>query len=133
MRERQQKPRKKPRPEVPRLAGSRRLEETMDVKIPLTFRIYKGEELVREESLTQDIIKIGKLESSHLRIDDENVSRMHAVIEITGPGEIHIIDLGSSSGTVMNGQKVNKCAVQDGDELQLGDTRIVVGVGQPVE
>ena len=103
----------------------------MDVMIPLTFRIYKGDDLIREETLTQDIIKIGKLESSHLRIDDENVSRMHAVIEITGPGEIHIIDLGSSSGTVVNGQKVNKCAVQDGDELLLGGTRIVVGVGQP--
>ena len=81
----------------------------MDAKIPLTFRIYKGDELVREETLTQDIIKIGKLESSHLRIDDENVSRMHAVIEITGPNEIHVIDLGSSRGTVVNGQKVNKC------------------------
>jgi hypothetical protein len=105
----------------------------MEAKIPLTFRIYKGDQLVREETLTQDIIKIGKLESSHLRIDDENVSRMHAVIEITGPGEIHIIDLGSQSGTVVNGQKVNKCALQDGDELVLGETRIVVGVGAAVE
>ena len=103
----------------------------MDVKIPLTFRIYSGDTLLREETLAQDIIKIGKLESSHLRIDDENVSRMHAVIEITGPGEIHIIDLGSSSGTVVNGQKVNKCAIQEGDELVLGGTRIVVSVGQP--
>src|SRR5210317_1724420 len=101
--------------------------------IPLTFKIYKGDQLVREESLTQDIIKIGKLESSHLRIEDENVSRMHAVIEITGPNEIHVIDLGSSSCTVVNGQKVNKCMIQDGDELMLGDTKIVVSMGEPVQ
>ena len=54
-----------------------------DVKVPIKFEIYKGDALVREEVLTQDVIKVGKLASSHLRIDDETVSRMHAVIETT--------------------------------------------------
>ena len=56
-----------------------------DPKIPLKFQIFRGDELVREEVLNQDVIKVGKLASSHLRIDDETVSRMHAVIEIAGP------------------------------------------------
>ncbi len=56
-----------------------------DVKVPIRFEIYKGDQLVREEILAQDVIKIGKLASSHLRLDDETVSRMHAVIETTGP------------------------------------------------
>src|SRR5437773_4562003 len=98
-------------------------------RVPLSFQIYKGDQLVRSESLTQDIIKIGKLASSHLRLDDESVSRMHAVIEVTGPDEIYIIDLGSNRGTVVNGQKVNKCKLQSGDEVQLGDTRVVVTIG----
>src|SRR3954465_6419872 len=106
------------------------------VNVPLTFEIYridpKGDQYVRTEPLTQDIIKGGKLSSSHLRIDDEAVSRMHAVIEIAGPGEIYIIDLGSTKGTLVNGQKVNKAKVQSGDEIVLGDTRIVVSVGEPV-
>ncbi len=68
--------------------------------------------------LAQDIIKVGKLPSSHLRIDDDNVSRMHAVIEVTGPDEIFIIDLGSASGTIVNGKKVNKCKLQSGDEIR---------------
>lgn len=101
-------------------------------KIPLTFQIYKGEELVRTEQLAQDIIKVGKLPSSHLRIDDDNVSRMHAVIEVTGPDEIFIIDLGSASGTIVNGKKVNKCKLQSGDEIVLGDTRVVVQIGAAV-
>ena len=57
-----------------------------DAKVPLKFEIYKGDELVREEVLNQDVIKVGKLASSHLRIDDETVSRMHAVIEVNGAG-----------------------------------------------
>src|SRR6478752_1462681 len=104
------------------------------VNVPLTFEIYKidpkGDQLVRKETLTQDIIKVGKLSSSHLRIDDEAVSRMHAVIEITSPNEIYIIDLGSTKGTLVNGQKINKAKVQSGDEIVLGDTRIVVTVGE---
>src|SRR5262245_43927143 len=91
----------------------------------MTFQIFQGEELVRKETLTQDIIKVGKLPSSHLRIEDENVSRMHAVIEVTGPDEIYIIDLGSAAGTVVNGKKVNKCKLQNGDEIVLGGTRVV--------
>jgi len=93
-------------------------------KIPLTFRIYKGEQLLREETLTQPVIKVGKLSSSHLRLDDDSVSRMHAVIEVTGPGDISIIDLGSTKGTIVNGQKVNKAKLQHGDAIQLGDLKI---------
>ncbi len=103
-----------------------------NAKVPLTFRIYKGDELLRTETLTQDIIKVGKLPSSHLRIEDDNVSRMHAVIEITSATEIFIIDLGSAAGTIVNGKKVNKTQLQNGDEVQLGDTRVVVEIGEAI-
>lgn len=101
----------------------------MSSNIPMTFRIYQGEELVRTEELQQEIIKVGVHPSSHLRIDDDTVSRMHAVIEVTGPDEIFIIDLGSASGTIVNGKKVNKTKLESGDEIQLGDTKVVVEIG----
>src|SRR6185295_10421445 len=97
-----------------------------DVKVPIKFQIYKGDALVREETLAQDVIKVGKLASSHLRIDDETVSRMHAVIEITGPDEIHIIDLGSTRGTLVNGERISKTRLQSGDEIMFGDSRVLV-------
>jgi len=99
---------------------------SQNAKVSMTFRIYDGENLVRTETLAQDIIKVGKLPSSHLRIEDENVSRMHAVIEVTSPDEVYIIDLGSAAGTIVNGKKVNKGKLQNGDEIVLGGTRIVV-------
>ncbi len=46
------------------------------------------------------------------RLDDERVSRMHAIIEVSGPGDVSIIDLGSTKGTFVNGQKVNKAKLQ---------------------
>ena len=97
-----------------------------DGTVPIRFEIYKGDSVVREEILAQDVIKIGKLASSHLRLDDETVSRMHAVIETTGPNEIHVVDLGSTRGTTVNGERVTKARLQSGDEIMFGDCRVVV-------
>ncbi len=97
-----------------------------DAKVPIRFEIYKGDSLVREEVLDQDVIKIGKLASSHLRLDDETVSRMHAVIEATSPGDVNIVDLGSTRGTTVNGERITKARLQSGDEIMFGDCRVVV-------
>jgi len=104
------------------------------VNIPLMFEIYRvgpqGDQYVRTETLNQDIIKVGKLSSSHLRIEDEAVSRMHAVIEISSQDEIYIIDLGSTKGTLVNGQRINKVKLQSGDQILIGNTKLVVTVGE---
>ncbi|MBN2576514.1 MAG: TonB family protein [Deltaproteobacteria bacterium] len=97
--------------------------------IPIRFQIFKGNQLVREETLNEPVIKIGKLASSHLRLDEETVSRMHAVVEVTGPGEIQLIDLGSTRGTMVNGERINKAVLKSGDEVCFGDARVLVTFG----
>src|SRR5439155_1237007 len=99
-------------------------------KVPLTFRIFKGDQLVREERLSLSVIKLGKVPSAHLKLDDETVSRMHAIIEVNGPGDVSIIDLGSTKGTFVNGQKVNKAKLQSGDTIVVGETRIELSIAQ---
>jgi hypothetical protein len=98
-------------------------------KVPLSFKIFKGEQLVREERLTLSVIKLGKVPSAHLKLDDETVSRMHAIIEVNGPGDVSIIDLGSTKGTFVNGQKVNKAKLMSGDTILVGETRIELTIG----
>ena len=46
------------------------------------IRVYKGDELQDTHVFERDIIKIGRLASAHLRLDDTKVSRIHAVIDI---------------------------------------------------
>ena len=97
-----------------------------NVGVPLKFQIFKGDELLGEQVVTEAVIKVGKLASSHLRIDDESVSRMHAVIEINGSDDVQLIDLGSTRGTLVNGEKVTKARLRSGDEVVFGDVRVIV-------
>ena len=101
-------------------------------KVALTFALYQNEALVRRETVTQDIVKVGKDAKSHLRVDDELASRMHAVIEVAAPDDITLIDLGNEPGTMVNGARVNKCRINPGDQLQIGGTKIVLERAEPV-
>src|SRR5262245_55542196 len=94
----------------------------------LSFRMFQNGQLIREDTLTQGVIKIGKVPSAHLQIADDGVSRMHAIIEVTGR-EVHLIDLGSTRGTFVNGKKINKARLETGDAITVGDTRIEIAIG----
>lgn len=100
-------------------------------KAVLNFAIFRGEQFERRESVAQDIVKVGKDPKSHLRIDDEAASRMHAVIEVAGPEDITLIDLGNDPGTLVNGARVNKTKLQVGDYIQIGTTQILLETVEP--
>jgi hypothetical protein len=99
-------------------------------KAVLNFAIYRGEAFERRENIAQDIVKVGKDPKSHLRIDDDAASRMHAVIEVGGPDDITLIDLGNEPGTLVNGARVNKCKLHVGDKIEIGSTQIVLEAAQ---
>jgi len=91
----------------------------------LILEVYRGDELVRTERFTREIIKIGRLSSAHLCLEDERISRIHSVIEV-GQDGASIIDMGSAEGTFVNGKRVSKGPLKQGDEIKLGGLRIVV-------
>ncbi len=105
-------------------------------KAVLNFAIYRSDAFERRESIAQDIVKVGKDPKSHLRIDDEAASRMHAVIEVGGPEDITLIDLGNDPGTLVNGARVNKCKLHVGDKIEIGQTQLMLesaeSQGEPV-
>jgi hypothetical protein len=96
-------------------------------KLALSFRVFHNGQLIREETLTQSVIKVGKVPSAHLQLADEAVSRMHAIIEVTGR-DVSLIDLGSTRGSFVNDKKVNKARLASGDVITLGDTRIELAI-----
>lgn len=95
----------------------------------LTIKTYRDDTYVEEMTTVESVVKIGKLKSSHICLNDEAVARMHAVIEVSGD-EVRVIDLGSPSGTNLNGTKVHKNALLDSrDVLTVGPYRLVVTFG----
>ena len=82
-----------------------------------------------EHPLVAPGLLIGRSAECDLRIDDPGVSRRHAEIRVTGNGpdaEIAVIDLGSTNGTVVDGQRVTRVSVSDGSRIVLGSTVAVV-------
>ena len=96
----------------------------------LLFQIDEpGAPETRELRIDKDVIKIGRLASSHVLLGDPAVSRIHAVIEVESAGRIIIVDLGSPGGTRLNGAPITKSELSSGDLIEVGETRIRIYFG----
>jgi hypothetical protein len=57
---------------------------------------------------------IGRGKAAALVIRDPNISRRHAVVEQQG-GLYYLVDMGSINGTFVNGERITRKAIADGD------------------
>jgi pSer/pThr/pTyr-binding forkhead associated (FHA) protein len=73
-----------------------------------------------------DDIFVGRIPSiNDICINDPSVSRQHAHIKKREEGYA-IYDLKSLNGILLNGKKIAKALLKDGDEIQLGDVLVSV-------
>ncbi len=68
---------------------------------------------------------VGKSPACALRLDDPEVSRRHAALELAGK-RLRITDLGSTNGTLVDGVSVLDAWLSGGETLRLGSTTISV-------
>ncbi len=73
--------------------------------------------------LTSPTTVLGRGGDVDIRLEDPGVSRRHAQIT-TADGRSTITDLGSTNGTLVDGQKVSSAALDDGAVIRLGSTEI---------
>lgn len=108
-----------------KLAPHRLKEGLVPEDTLLCLRIEEGPDAGRVVNLSQGgVYRIGR-ENADLTLDDEKVSRKHAEIGLYGPGAYVLRDLASTNGTLVNGRRVSeKVKLENGDLIQLGDTRI---------
>lgn len=65
-------------------------------------------------------LKIGRVpEKNQLVLDDSEVSRFHASIELSSTGEFRLQD-SSANGTFVNGQRINNAVLRSGDRIRFG-------------
>ena len=79
--------------------------------------------------LTRPVTVIGRGADADLRLADTGVSRAHAELRLDADGGVRVVDLGSTNGTVVNGQRVSEGNLADGDRLNIGATALVFRVG----
>ena len=63
---------------------------------------------------------IGRSKSSDVRIDFSTVSRNHAVLTRYDDGSWTVTDANSKSGVLVNGQRVQICALEEDDVINIG-------------
>ncbi len=86
--------------------------------------VLAGADVGKMFKLDDGEITLGRSSRADVRIDDDSISRFHAKLHLTGH-EVQIEDLGSSNGTLVNGEKVTRDALKDGDKIRLGETTIL--------
>ena len=74
--------------------------------------------------------RIGRAAGCELQIDSSSVSRHHAVV-LVGPSDTIIEDLNSTNGVLVNGRKVTRQVLSDGDLLTFGETKFRYFVRPP--
>ncbi len=78
--------------------------------------------------LTASVVTIGRGSDAGIRIDDPGISRHHAEIRHSESG-FSIIDLASTNGTLVAGERIGERALTDGAEIRMGSTLMVFRSG----
>ena len=97
-----------------------------DLALPLALRFisgkYQGGEFPVPES---GEIVIGRSSELDMVLVEDMVSRRHAKISVEG-GDIFLEDLGSTNGSFVNGEKITRTKLAEGDRILIGTSIIKV-------
>jgi diguanylate cyclase (GGDEF)-like protein len=104
-----------------RLAVERELRRSVSPSLVVILGPDVGSRVALERS-----VETGRDPACDLPLHDDNVSWRHARVEDRGSGEWAVLDLGSTNGTLVNGQPCAGAVVKPGDRVFLGTTVLEV-------
>jgi ABC transport system ATP-binding/permease protein len=79
--------------------------------------------------LTPGAVKtVGRAPRADFIVDAALVSRLHCRITATAD-KLEVVDLKSTNGTFVNGKRINKAQVADGDTLRVGRVELTIAKG----
>jgi diguanylate cyclase (GGDEF)-like protein len=86
----------------------------------------RGELMAVPIALERDEVVLGRAVEADVRVNDHRASRLHARISTerdsqSGIERYKITDLGSTNGTLLNGQLITEALLNDGDKVVIGD------------
>ena len=100
--------------------------DRMEVRMLVVQGKPRGKSLV----LPRGKLVIGRGPECFIRSTSDSVSRQHCLLKVS-EGEVLVRDLGSTNGTLVNGNRLlNEKPLRDGDLLQLGPLVLKLCVGK---
>ncbi|HUG98419.1 MAG TPA: AAA family ATPase [Gammaproteobacteria bacterium] len=87
----------------------------------------EGEE-PREYPLTQGRFVIGRTADNDIELDSRFVSRHHAQLRV-GPRSAVIEDLNSTNGIFLNGNRIKRRTLKDGESFVIGEHELLYRIG----
>ena len=90
----------------------------MQVRLILLTGARVGTEIIVESCAV-----IGRLPVCDLQVDDPASSRRHARVLVSDEG-VYLEDMSSSNGTKLHGKRIKMARLEDGDIIEIGDTRV---------
>ena len=78
------------------------------------------------------IVRIGRGKDADLVLADDTVSRSHCQVQC-GEWVSRVRDLGSANGTLVNGRRISDEEIRDGEEIVVGETRLIVRIEKQAE
>ena len=77
----------------------------------------------REIPLTGPVTRIGRSLTADIELEDLSVSRRHALVVVEGD-HVLLLDEGSRNGTWLNGHRVSRSLLRDGDTITVGTAQL---------
>ena len=97
--------------------------ERLDTQWVMVFNLITGqgkEEQKKTYKVNKKRVVIGSALSSDIRIQQNAVSNVHAVVEMDEHGSAQIYDMASETGVFLNDGKILSQELKDGDEIKIG-------------
>lgn len=95
-----------------------------------SVKVKKDEETLLEYTIEDLPVEIGRKGENHIVLEEKSVSRKHARI-LMKEEQYFLEDLGSTGGTMVNGESVTEKDLHTGDVITIGSYKLVFDSGIP--
>jgi two-component system NtrC family sensor kinase len=87
--------------------------------------VIRGRDQGKFFGIEGQTMRIGRDAANGIQLFDSEVSRCHAELRMVPGGGVELVDLSSSNGTLLNGEKIERRELRSGDRLQIGQTLMI--------